>query len=115
MCEIHLAGESATGYASQPLQSLIQVLIEDDIVEQAALIYATGRAHSRWDSLPCCRSMGEGGRLGPHLCISFSAVARRCWSCSSLSVPRPRSRRSSSSSDGGAMNTKIAFRELART
>ena len=72
MCEKYLAGESAPGDASQALQSLVQVLIEDDVVEQAVLIYATWTAHSRWGSLPCRRSMGQGQAAGcPPLQLLF--------------------------------------------
>ena len=40
--------------------------------------------------------------------ISFLAFARRSWMTSSLSVPRPRRRRSSSSSLGGMMKMPVA-------
>ena len=41
--------------------------------------------------------------------ISPCAFPSRFWIASSSSVPRPRSRASSFSSDGGAMNTNSAF------
>ena len=50
-----------------------------------------------------------------HLAISSFAPASRFCTASSVSVPRPRSRFSSSSSEGGATNTKMARSPDSRT
>ena len=51
----------------------------------------------------------------PHLAISAFAPASLFWMASSVSVLRPRSRFSSSSTDGGATKTKMARSPDSRT